>query len=129
VILFLDSDYVRAQQRWSAAVDAFSRPDACQVHWPWLEMGRLLAGNGQGFVELFPDGDIRDLGSRAGPEGVAGLPAVRQRITHVVPAKRFPFALTWGVVQTAVRPPRVTLWAARPGPQICLATLAALHGA
>jgi len=127
VILFLDSDDVLFPTAVRAAVDAFSEPDVVKVHWPWLEWDDSSRETGKVWWKSLPDGDMRDLVLRAGPEGVAGyLPsgnAYPRRFLQSV----FPLPDVGGSADRGSSKGE-THWAARPGPDLYLATLAALHG-
>src|SRR5258707_6144012 len=86
VILFLDSDDVLFRTAVRAAVDAFSEPDVVKVHWPWLEWDDSSRETGKVWWKSLPDGGIRDLVLRAGPEGVAGwLPRCQPHPPPVLP--------------------------------------------
>ncbi len=127
VILFLDSDDVLFPTAVRAAVDAFSEPDVVKVHWPWLEWDESSRATGKVWWKSLPDGDMRDLVLSAGPEAVAGyLPSgnayPRKFLQSVFPLPDVRRTADCGSSEGE------THWTARPGPDLYLATLAALHG-
>ena len=127
VVLFLDSDDVLCPTAVTAAIDAFSDPDVVKVHWPWLEWDESSRATGKVWWKSLPDGDMSDLVLRDGPEGVAGyLPSgnayPRKFLQSVFPLPDVRRSEGCG------SPNGETHWAARPGPDLYLATLAALHG-
>ena len=127
VVLLLDSDDVLCPTAVTAAIDAFSDPDVVKVHWPWLEWDESSRATGKVWWKSLPDGDMRDLVLRAGPEGVAGyLPSgnayPRKFLQRVFPLPDVRRDAGGGSSNGE------THWAARPGPDLYLATLAALHG-
>ena len=127
VILFLDSDDVLFPTAVRAAVDAFSEPDVVKVHWPWLEWDDSSRETGKVWWKSLPDEGMRDLVLCAGPEGVAGyLPSgnayPRKFLQSVFPLPDVRGSADCGSSEGE------THWAARPGPDLYLATLAALHG-
>jgi glycosyltransferase involved in cell wall biosynthesis len=127
VVLFLDSDDVLCPTAATSAIDAFSDPDVVKVHWPWLEWDESSRATGKVWWKSLPDGDMRDLVLRAGPEGVAGyLPS-----GNAYPRKFLRSVFPLPDVRRSANgslPNGETHWAARPGPDLYLATLAALHG-
>src|SRR6266404_3476760 len=72
VVLFLDSDDVLFPTAVKVAVDAFSEQDVVKVHWPWIEWDESSRATGKVWWKSLPEGDLRDLVLRAGPEAVAG---------------------------------------------------------
>src|SRR5258708_35510520 len=72
VILFLDSDDVLFPTAVRTAIEAFSQPDVVKVHWPWVEWDDSSRETGKVWWKSLPDGDMRDLVLREGPEGMAG---------------------------------------------------------
>jgi len=102
VILFLDSDDVLFPTAARTAIEAFSQPDVVKVHWPWVEWDDSSRETGKVWWKSLPDGDMRDLVLREGPEGMAGyLPSG----THIPVSfcKAFFLCLTCGAARTAVR--------------------------
>ena len=127
VVLFLDSDDVLCPTAVTAAIDAFSDPDVVKVHWPWLEWDESSRATGKVWWKSLPDGDMSDLVLRDGPEGVAGyLPSgnayPRKFLQSVFPLPDVRRSAGCGSSKGETR------WAARPGPDLYLATLAAIHG-
>jgi glycosyltransferase involved in cell wall biosynthesis len=127
VILFLDSDDVLFPTAVRTAIEAFSEPDAVKVHWPWVEWDDSSRETGKVWWKSLPDGDMRDLVLREGPEGMAGyLPSgnayPRKFLQSVFPLPDVRRSAYRGSSEGE------TPWVARPGPDLYLATLAALHG-
>ncbi|HXJ38862.1 MAG TPA: glycosyltransferase family A protein [Bryobacteraceae bacterium] len=127
VIVFLDSDDALLPTATEAAVAAFDDPDVVKVHWSWVEWDESSRETGGVWGKRLPEGEMRDLVLREGPDGVApylpsGNAYQRRFLEHVFP---LPDVRRNG---NGSPPDCEPQWIARPGPDLYLATLAALYG-
>jgi hypothetical protein len=97
------------------------------VHWPWYEWDGSSRETGKVWWKSLPDVDLRDLVLREGPDGVAAyLPSGNAHARRFLESV-FPLPDVWSNFDCDPSD-RERSWAARPGPDLYLATLAPLHG-
>ena len=127
VILFLDSDDVLLPTAVEAALEAFAEPDVVKVYWPLVECDDSSRKTGKVWCRSLPDGDLRDLLLREGPDGVAAYLPSGNAHTRGFLESVFPLPDVRGNPDCSPSD-RGRSWTARPGPDLYLATLAPLHG-
>lgn len=127
VILFLDSDDALRPTAVASALEALAERDVVKVHWPWVEWDDSSQETGKIWWKSLPDGNLRDLVLREGPDGVAAYLPSGNAHTRRFLEDVFPLADVRS--NGDCRPSDgETRWVARPGPDLYLATLAPLHG-